>query len=118
MGGILPARAPFVTDLRHLGLVYRQYERIMRHWQAVLDVPILEIVYEDLVNDLEGESRRMIDFLGLDWDERCLRYYESGRAVLTLSYAQVTKPIYKSAVERYRRYEQHLGPLKAALADG
>ncbi len=118
MGGILPTRAPFVTDLRHLGLVYRQYERIMRHWQAVLDIPILEIVYEDLVNDLEGESRRMIDFLGLDWDERCLRYYESGRTVLTLSYAQVTKPIYKSAVERYRRYEQHLGPLKAALADG
>ena len=116
MGGILPARAPYVTDLRHLGLVYRQYERIMRHWQAVLDVPILEIVYEDLVNDLEGESRRMIDFLGLDWDERCLRYYESGRTVLTLSYAQVTKPIYKSAVERYRHYEQHLGPLKAALA--
>jgi len=118
MGGILPARAPFVTDLRHLGLVYRQYERIMRHWQAVLDLPILEIVYEDLVNDLEGESRRMIDFLGLDWDERCLRYYESGRSVLTLSYAQVNKPIYKSAVARYRHYEKHLGPLKAALAGG
>ena len=116
MGGILPTRAPFVTDLRHLGLVYRQYERIMRHWQTVLDLPILEIVYEDLVNDLEGESRRMIEFLGLDWDERCLRYYESGRTVLTLSYAQVSKPIYKTAVERYRHYEQHLGPLKAALA--
>ncbi len=118
MGGILPSRAPFVTDLRHLGLAYRQYERIMRHWQAVLDVPILEVVYEDLVNDPEGESRRMIDFLGLDWDERCLRYYESGRTVLTLSYAQVTKPIYKTAVARYRHYEQHLEPLKTALAGG
>jgi tetratricopeptide (TPR) repeat protein len=117
MGGILPARAPFVTDLRHLGLAYRQYERVMRHWQAVLDIPILEIVYEDLVNDLEGQSRRMIDFLDLDWDERCLRYYESGRSVLTLSYAQVNKPIYKSAVARYRHYEQHLGPLKAALSE-
>ena len=118
MGGILPARAPYVTDLGNLGLVYRQYERLMRHWQRVLDTPMLEIVYEDLVADLEGTSRRMIDFLGLDWDERCLRYYESGRTVLTLSYAQVNKPIYTSAVGRYRRYEKHLGPLKEALARG
>ena len=116
MGGILPARAPYVTDLGNLGRAYRQYERLMRHWQRVLDTPILEIVYEDLVKDLEGTSRRMIDFLGLEWDERCLRYYESGRAVLTLSYAQVNKPIYTSAVGRYRHYEKHLGPLKDALA--
>ncbi len=115
MGGILPSRAPYVTDLCHLGLVYRQYERLMRHWEAVLDLPILEIVYEDLVEDLEGVSRRLIDFLGLDWDERCLRYYESGRTVLTLSYAQVTKPIYRSAVGRYKHYERHLAPLTAAL---
>ena len=116
MGGILPTRAPYVTDLSHLGMVYRQYERLMRHWQTVLDLPILEVVYEDLVDDLEGVSRRVIEFLGLDWDERCLRYYESGRTVLTLSYAQVTKPIYTSAVRRYRHYERHLKPLKAALA--
>ncbi len=117
MGGILPARAPYVTCLRNLGLAYRQYERLMRHWQAVLDTPILEIVYEDLVADLEGTSRRMIDFLGLDWDEQCLRFYESGRAVLTLSYAQVNKPIYTSAVGRYRHYEKHLVPLKEALGE-
>jgi hypothetical protein len=62
-------------------------------------------------------SRRIIDFCGLEWDDACLRFHESGRAVMTPSYHQVSRPIYKSAVERYRRYEAHLAPLLEALAE-
>ena len=116
MGGIKPERLPWVAHLDHLGLAYRQYERLMRHWQSVLDLPVLEVVYEDVVDDLDGQVRRIIDFCGLDFDDRCLRFWESGRAVLTLSYAQVNRPIYRSAVARWRKYEQHLQPLRDALA--
>ncbi|MHC4217847.1 MAG: tetratricopeptide repeat-containing sulfotransferase family protein [Planctomycetota bacterium] len=116
MGGLRPARAPYVTDLGNLGLVYRQYERLMRHWTATLDLEVLEVSYEALVDDLEGVSRKLIDFCGLKWDERCLRFYESGRTVLTWSYAQVTRPIYRSALARYKHFEGHLGPLREALA--
>jgi len=116
MGGLRPARAPYVTNLRNLGLVYRQYERLMRHWTATLDLPVLEVSYEALVDDLEGVSRRLIYFCGLGWDERCLRFYESGGTVLTWSYAQVTRPIYRSALGRHKHFEGHLEPLREALA--
>lgn len=113
-----PARHPYASNLRHIGFVCRQAERLMQHWKRVLDLPILQVQYEELVADPERVSRRIIDFCGLEWDDACLRFYESKRAVMTLSYHQVSKPIYKSAVERYRRYESHLGPLLEALADG
>ena len=78
-------------------------------------MPILEINYEELVADTERVSRKMIDFCGLDWDEGCLRYYESDRVVRTASYDQVRQPIYSSSVERWRHYEKHLTPLLEAL---
>ena len=112
---ILPERFPWVTDLRHLGLVYRQYERLMAHWQSVLDTPMLEVRYEELVDDLEGHARRIIDFCGLQWNEACLRFHASGRVVTTLSYDQVRQPVYRSSVGRYKGYERHLAPLREAL---
>jgi tetratricopeptide (TPR) repeat protein len=115
MGGIRPSKAPYVTDLAHLGLVYRHHQRLMDHWRSVLDLPWLDVAYEQIVDDLEGTTRRMIDLLGLPWDERCLRFYESTRPVLTLSYAQVNKPIYKTAKGRWKRYEAHMAPLQQAL---
>jgi len=113
-----PAKHAYATDLRNIGFVYRQCARLMDHWKGVLGLPILEVLYEDLVADQERVSRRIIEFCGLEWDDRCLRFHESERAVMTLSYHQVSKPIYQSAVARYRKYEAHLGPLLEALREG
>jgi len=105
----------YCTDLRALGRVYRENERLMAHWRETLDVPWLEVSYEEMVEEQDGQSRRIIDFLGLDWDDACLRFHETGRVVMTLSYDQVRKPMYRSAVGRWKRYEKHLGPLKESL---
>jgi hypothetical protein len=81
----------------------------------VLPLATLEVVYEDLVNDLEGGSRRLVDFCGLAWAERCLRFYENPRTVRTVSKLQVRQPIYTSSVGRWRRYAAHLAPLRRGL---
>ena len=105
------------NDLGHLGAYFNDYRRLMDHWRVVLGLPIMDIVYEDLVADLEGKSRELIDFIGLEWDPQCLRFHESGRVVNTASYDQVRQPIYNRSVGRWRHYEHHLGPLKDALAE-
>lgn len=101
----------FSFSLASLGHYYRQYDRLMSHWKAVLDVPMLEVDYEKLVGDIEGESRRMVDFLGLPWDEKCLAFHENRRFVGTASNAQVRRPAYQSSVRRWRNYAAHLGAL-------
>lgn len=77
----------------------------------------LEVQYEDVIQDVEGQARRLIDYCGLEWDDACIAFYENKRVVRTASVAQVRKPVYKSSVERWRRYEKHLGPLLGALGD-
>jgi hypothetical protein len=99
-----------------LGRVYRQYERIMAHWRNVARVPLLEIRYEDLVARQEKETGRLLEFCGLEWDPRCLRFHETRRVVRTASYDQVRRPIYRHSVERYRNYDAWLGPLRETLA--
>ena len=111
-----PANA-YTYDLSHLGQFYRQYTRLMDHWREVLDVSMMEVRYEDLVENQEGVSRALVDFCGLPWDVRCLRFYETPRTVSTASYDQVRQPMYQHAVERWRRYERHLGPLRQALTE-
>ncbi|MBK7406348.1 MAG: sulfotransferase [Phycisphaerales bacterium] len=106
---------PFAYDLNHLGRFHNTLERIMRHWQATLGLEILELPYEALVADQERWTREILDFCGLPWDERCLRYYESERVALTLSNDQVRRPVYNSSIARWKRYEAHLAPLRAAL---
>ena len=118
MQTLAPRKHPYASDLRNLGLVYRQYERLMRHWQDVLDLPMMTVSYEKLVADQEGVSRAILDFAGLEWDDQCLRFYESQRDVMTLSYDQVRRPIYNTSVGRHHHFEAHLGPLKEALAEG
>jgi tetratricopeptide (TPR) repeat protein len=103
-------------DLTHLGLFYRDYEQLMRHWRDNIEVPLLDIRYEELVADLPTHARRLVEYCGLEWDERCLRFYESDRLVKTASYQQVRQPIYTRSVARWRNYEKHLVPLKDALA--
>lgn len=92
--------------------------RLLRHWRQVLPATQLATVcYEDLVGDPERELRRLLDFLGLPWDARCLAFHRQRRAVHTVSAGQVQRPVYTSSVGRWRHFERHLGPLLDALAD-
>jgi hypothetical protein len=108
---------PYVYQMEDLGLYYRYYQKLMQHWQTVLSVPILNVSYESLVEDPEALTRGMLAFCGLEWDERCLRHYDNARFVNTASYDQVRKPIYKSAIGRWRHYEAYLEPLRKSLAE-
>jgi hypothetical protein len=78
---------------------------------------MIEVNYETLVGDLEGESRRLIEFLGLDWEPACLDFHRTERTVATVSLWQVRQPLYSSSVGRWRNYEKHLSPLLAVLDD-
>jgi tetratricopeptide (TPR) repeat protein len=111
-----PGTNGYASDLTALGLAYRQYQRLMDHWRRTLSVPMLELDYEALVEDQEGVSRKALEFIGLPWDERCLRYHESRRTVVTLSGPQVVQPIYRTAIGRAARFGAHLDPLRRALA--
>jgi len=105
----------YTNDLRALGAFYRDYRRIMDHWKSTLDVPIFDLVYEDLVADQEGVSRRLIEFIGLPWDKGCLRFHELDQPVLTASMQQVRRPIFGTSVGRAKKYREHLGPLIQAM---
>lgn len=105
----------WTNDLTDCGFRAREIDRLMDHWRKVLPIPILEIQYETLVGNLERESRRLIDFLGLEWDPACLAFHETERTVLTASYWQVRQPLYASSVGRWRHYQHHLGPLLREL---
>ena len=94
---------------------HRAYERLMAHWRAVLPSPMHEQSYESLVASPESESRRLVEFCGLAWDDRCLDFHLTERSVHTASGWQVRQPIYRRSVGRWRNYERHLGPLREAL---
>jgi tetratricopeptide (TPR) repeat protein len=105
----------FAFDLADLGSFYADYQRLMEHWKSVLDLPILDVRYEDMIEDQESQSRRLIEFLGLDWDDRCLDFHKTKRRTKTLSEHQVSRPIYQSSVARWKPYEKHLGALLEQL---
>ena len=102
-------------DLSDIATYYRGYEQTMAHWRDVLPIPMYEVRYEELVDDQERVSRELVDYLGLEWDERCLEFYQTKRAVRTASNWQVRQPIYKTARKRWRNYESQLARLKAEL---
>jgi tetratricopeptide (TPR) repeat protein len=107
---------PYAYDLGELGRYYRAYDRLMTHWRTVLPEGVMiEVNYEDLVDDLEIYARRIIAHCGLDWEEACLSFYKTQRPVRTASSAQVRRPIYRSSIGRWRPYRQQLLPLRAAL---
>lgn len=107
----------FTYDQTELGRFHRAYQVLMAHWRAVLPAShFLEVDYEDVVDDLEGQARRMLDFIGLTWDERVLSFHETKRPVRTASVNQVRQPIYRSSVGRWKMHEAQLKPLLAALA--
>ncbi|MDX2507435.1 MAG: sulfotransferase [Gammaproteobacteria bacterium] len=112
---LFPEKILYGYDLYTLGAYYAQYERLMEHWQKLRPEQIFNIKYEDLIAEQEPTTRKLIDFLGLPWDESCLHYYENKRNVRTASDFQVRKPIYTSSIDRWKNYEQFLDPLKAGF---
>jgi tetratricopeptide (TPR) repeat protein len=110
-----PGTHTYSRDLRHLGLFYNGYLSVMAHWRQVLGDRMLEVDYERLVADQEAVTRRIIEHCGLPWDDRCLRFFETKRQVLTLSRDQVSRPVYASSVGRARHYLRQLGPLREVL---
>ena len=105
------------ADFKKLGLYYRAYDRLMKHWHKVLPGRILDSKYEELVDFQEEKSRALISHADLPWDEACLNFTENDRTVTTISRWQVRQPIYKSSVKRWKSYEKHLLPLIDALGD-
>ena len=108
----------YAYDLANLGFYYRHYQRLMAHWRRALGLPLLEVRYEDVVNNPERVTREMLKFCGLKWDPRCLRFYDqdNDEQVATASFMQVREPIYQRAIGRWKHYETHLGALQRALA--
>ncbi len=108
----------YAYDLGELGRYYNRYQDLMKHWHRVLPKgTLLDIHYEDVVANLEEEARKMIGFVGLEWEDRCLRFHKNRGPVRTASAAQVRKPIYNTSLQKWRPYEKHLGPLIEALKD-
>jgi tetratricopeptide (TPR) repeat protein len=113
---LFTAEQSHTYDLAELGRYYRHYAQLMAHWHKVLPAGrILDVRYEDVVDDLEGQARRIIAHCDLPWDDRCLSFHETDRPVRTASATQVRQPIYRGAIGRWRVYEEFLGPLLAEL---
>jgi tetratricopeptide (TPR) repeat protein len=107
----------FSYNLEDIGSYYRDYVRLMAHFDAVLPGRVHRVYYENLVADLEGEVRRLLDYCGLPFEEQCLRFHETRRVVQTASSEQVRRPLYTEGVDQWRNYEPWLGKLKDALGD-
>ena len=109
---------PYSYDLKELGRYYASYAKLMQYWKEVLPTDaFLDVQYEELVADSETQTRRLIDFCELPWNDSCLEHHKSKRTVKTASITQVRQPIYQTSVERWRQYEKHLGSLLDALAE-
>ena len=105
----------FTYSLDDIGRYYRNYVELMQHWDAVLPGKVLRVQHEDVVEDLEGNVRRMLDFCGLEFESACIEFYRTERAVRTASSEQVRQPIFREGLEQWRHFESYLGRLKAAL---
>jgi len=105
----------FSYDLVDLGRYYRDYVNLMAHYETVFPGKIHRVIYEDMVEDTEAEVRRLLDYCGLPFEEACLKFYENDRAVRTVSSEQVRKPIFRSGLDQWKRFEPWLDPLKSAL---
>ncbi len=107
----------FSYDLEELGEFYLEYRAMMRHWHRVLPGKVLELRYEDMVADQLTQTRRLLDFCGLPWEESCLRFHETERAVRTASSEQVRQPIYNSSINHWRHFRRQLQPLIDVLGE-
>jgi tetratricopeptide (TPR) repeat protein len=109
------AQVRWACDPDHIASRIKDYQRIMDHWSRVLPVPMFELDYEAMVADIEGVSRKLVAWCGLEWDPACLNFHQTQRRVRTASVAQVRQPVYGRSVGRWKNYEQVLAPLFSAL---
>lgn len=109
------AQLTFSTDLVELADYCLSYQHIMKYWHQVLEIPILDVVYEDLVSNQEEMTRKIVNFCGVEWNDQCLSFYKNKRDINTPSYDQVRKPMYNKSVARWKHYEEHLKPLTQRL---
>jgi hypothetical protein len=108
----------YAYDLLDTGRYYLEFDALMRRWRETLPgETFFEVRYEDVVDQTEREARRLVEFCGLEWDPRCLEFERNAQPVATASAAQVRRPIYRTAVERWRKYEREVEPLRQLLAD-
>jgi tetratricopeptide (TPR) repeat protein len=107
---------PWTNDPGQIASRFAQYRRVMAHWQRVLPVPVLDVDYEQLVEDFETTARRLLAFCGLDWEPACLEFHNSRRPVRTASITQVRQPLYRRSVARWKNYEATLQPLFAQVS--
>ncbi|MFV2032087.1 MAG: sulfotransferase, partial [Gammaproteobacteria bacterium] len=105
----------FTNDLENLGHAYRGYSRLMAHWHSLFPGQITDLCYEDLLNDPETCSRRLLEHCGIEWDPAVLEFHQLRRPVSTASLWQVRQPIYKTSVGRWKAYEEFLQPLQKIL---
>ncbi len=102
-------------NLTHLGLYFREYQRLMQHWIDVLPMTPYTLHYSELVTDQEAVSRKLIDFIGICWDDRCLSFHDNDRPVTTASNWQVRRPMNRAGLDRWKNYDQYLGTLRETL---
>jgi len=112
---LFAAGQEFTYSLEDIGRYYRSYVELMAHWERVLPGKILRVQHEDVVEDLEGDVRRILDFCGLEYEPQCVEFYKTERSVRTASSEQVRQPIFREGLDQWRNFEPFLGPLKAAL---
>ena len=108
----------FAYSLKETGEYYNLYRNLINHWESVLPKKMLRVSYEDLIDNQEKVSKKMIDFCQLDWEEECLNFHSTKRAVNTASAVQVRKPIYKTSVNLWEKYKNNLNPLITELSKG
>lgn len=106
------------VDIPDTGRYYLEFDALCRHWRESVQANYMEIAYEDVVTDTEEAARRLLAFCGLDFDPACIEFHRNEAPVATASSVQVRQPIYKHAVERWRRYERELIPLRELLERG
>ena len=104
--------------MTELGRYYRLYLQLMQHWHKLIPGFVYDLSYEGLVQESEKEIKALLDFCGLEWDEKCLDFHKTKRMVKTISLNQVRKPIYKDSLQLWQKYDDNLKPLRRILEDG
>jgi hypothetical protein len=107
----------FTYSIEDIARYYRTYLDLMEHWDEVLPGRVLRVFHEDVVEDLEGSVRRMLDYCGLAFEPACVEFHKTARSVRTPSSEQVRRPIFRDGLDQWTRFEPWLGPLKDALGD-
>jgi hypothetical protein len=105
----------FTYSLEDIGRYYRSYVQLMHHWDSVLPGRVLRVQHEEVVADLQGQVRRMLDFLGLEFEPQCLEFHRTERSVTTASSEQVRRPLSGAGLEQWRHFEPWLSPLREVL---